>query len=235
MAEGESERIQRIYRTYMESVRSRWNPENPGNQAIAAERRRRMAALLRRCGLFPGAGSQVLEVGCGSGNILGGLLSWGVPAENLYGIDLLPERIAAAREAYPGIHFAAANAEQMGFQDGMFDLVLVVTVFSSILEEEMRTRVAREIDRVLKPGGAVVWYDFRYNNPANPHVRGVKKRQIQQLFPTCRVRLETLTVLPALARRLGKLTPLLYPLLSWIPFLRTHALGVLAKPKRDAG
>jgi hypothetical protein len=95
----------------------------------------------------------------------------------------------------------------------------------------MASNVAREIDRVLAHGGAIVWYDFRYNNPWNPHVRGMRRQNIQSLFPGYTLHLKTLTLLPPLARRLGHLTSSLYPLLSSLPFLRTHYLGLLIKPK----
>lgn len=94
----------------------------------------------------------------------------------------------------------------------------------------MAHNVAAEVQRLLKAGGAVVWYDFRYNNPYNPHVRGMTKGHIQQLFPTFTFHLRTITLLPPLARRLGALTPLLYSRLARLPILRTHYLGLLVKP-----
>lgn len=87
----------------------------------------------------------------------------------------------------------------------------------------------REVNRVLKPGGAIVWYDFIYNNPSNPHVRGISHTAIQKLFPQFRLILHKITLLPPLARRLGPFTPYLYPLLAAIPWFRTHYLGLLIK------
>jgi hypothetical protein len=73
----------------------------------------------------------------------------------------------------------------------------------------------------------VLWYDFRYDNPRNPNVRGITKRHVEALFPGFYMCLHTITLLPPLARRLGRLTPVLYPVLIAIPPLRTHYLGVL--------
>jgi hypothetical protein len=42
--------------------------------------------------------------------------------------------------------------------------------------------------------------------------------------------LETITLLPPLARRLGFLTGWLYPTLAAVPWLRTHYIGLLNKP-----
>lgn len=169
----------------------------------------------------------MLDIGCGHGGVLASLVDLGAPACNLYGIDLLPDRIEAARRAYPDICFACGNAEHLDFPDAYFDLVLLFTVFSSILDDGMAHNVAREACRVLKPGGAVLWYDFRYNNPWNPRVRGITRQQIHQLFPGLEMHLCTITLMPPLARRLGRLTPVLYPLLAAIPPLRTHYLGLL--------
>ena len=127
--------------------------------------------------------------------------------------------------------FCRANAEQLGFPDGAFDLVLLFTVFTSILDDRMARSVAREVERVLKPGGAVVWYDFRYDNPWNPNVRGMTKATIRSLFADFELKLQMVTLLPPLARRLGRATSILYPVLAAVPLLRTHYLGLLVKPK----
>ena len=108
-----------------------------------------------------------------------------------------------ARQRYPVYHFAHANAEQLEFEAVTFDFVLLFTVMSSILDEKMANNVAREIRRVLKPGGAVVWYDLRYSNPINTNVRGLNRSAIRALFPRFAINVRTVTVLPPLGRRLG--------------------------------
>ena len=117
----------------------------------------------------------------------------------------------------------------MDFPDAAFDLVMAFTVFSSILDPSMAGNVASEIHRVLKPGGGLLWYDFRYNSPANRHVRGVGSARVRQLFPGLKGHLHTLTVLPPLVRRLGPLTAALYPALALAPPLRSHLMGLLRK------
>jgi ubiquinone/menaquinone biosynthesis C-methylase UbiE len=230
---GEIERLIQVYQGYQQdpAVQARWSKTNVGNQWIAEERRRAIASLLQGHGFLPLQEKRVLDIGCGSGAVLASLTDLGAQPHNLYGIDLLPDRIEAARQAYPGICFICGNAESLDFPDAHFDLVLLFTVLSSILDNRMAHNVAREACRVLKPGGAVLWYDFRYNNPWNPHVRGITKQQIHQLFPGLEMHLRTITLLPPLARRLGRMTPILYPLLAAIPPLRTHYLGLLIKPK----
>jgi hypothetical protein len=47
------------------------------------------------------------------------------------------------------------------------------TVFTSILDKDMKRNIAAEMLRVLKPKGVIIWYDYFVNNPKNSDVRGV--------------------------------------------------------------
>jgi SAM-dependent methyltransferase len=145
-------------------------------------------------------------------------------------MDLLPHRVEAARKAFPAIEFHTGSAEHIPFPDGGFDLVLTITLFSSIFDPKMASNVAREITRVLRPGGALLWYDFRYDNPSNRDVHGVTAAAARALFPGLQGELHGVTLVPPLARRLGPLTSVAYPLLGALPFLRSHLLGLLWKP-----
>jgi SAM-dependent methyltransferase len=225
----EIDRIADVYRGYARenAHATRWAVDNPGNRAIVAERRRAIAALLPRPRL---ATARVLEIGCGDGEVLAELVALGARPDRILGVDLLADEIARARARHPEIRFAVANGEALDGPDGAFDLVVLFTVFTSILDDDMSARVAAEVDRVLAPGGAVLWYDFRVDNPRNRHVRGVGRLRIRRLFPGYAPHLRSVTVLPPLARRLGPTTPWLYPLLARVPALRTHWLGLVRKP-----
>ena len=230
--EHEVQRLEKVYRTYRgsQSVKAKWDAENPGNRAILQERNRGMEGLLAAQGLLPLLGRKVLEVGCGSGDTLAGLLRLGAHPDSLCGVDLLPERVDEAKQRHPELRFQCTNAEQLDFTDAHFDLVLLFTVISSILDEAMAHNVAREVNRVLAPGGAVLWYDLRYDNPANPNVRGMTSGRIRQLFPRLEIHLSRITAIPPLVRRMGRLAPLFYPVLAAIPPAQTHYLGLLIKP-----
>jgi hypothetical protein len=95
------------------------------------------------------------------------------------------------------------------------------------LDSGMARSLARNISRVLASSGAVVWYDMRYPNPWNPNVRAMTKARIQELFPLFELELHPVSLLPPVARHLGRLTERIYPLLASIPILRSHYLGVL--------
>jgi len=226
----EADRIARAYRSRDPSAVVRWDLANPGNRAILAERRRLIRHLLDERGWLPLGDRRVLDVGAGNGVELAWLRELGALESNLSGIDLLPERVEAARRSFPNIDFRAGNAERLPFPDAAFDLLLTFTVFSSILEPAMAEAVGAEIVRVLKPGGGLLWYDFRYDSPANPNVRGVPASRVRALFPGLDVRLLSLTLLPPVARRLGPMTGIAYRPLVFVPPLRSHLLGLLVKP-----
>jgi SAM-dependent methyltransferase len=226
---SETDRIARAYQDLEERAGGRWSQANRGNQAIVAEQRRMVARLLGGMGWVPVGERDVLEVGSGGGGTLASLCDLGADPRHLVGVDLLGDRVAAARKAFPEIEFRQGNAERLDFPDSSFDLVLAFTVFSSIHDRSMARNVAREITRVLSPGGALLWYDVRYNS-TNRNVRAVTRARIGELFPTLRAELHTVTLLPPLARRLGPLTGAGYPVLAAMPPLRSHLIGLLHKP-----
>lgn len=234
-AEQELERIRAVYAAYDRSARvqRRWDPDNPGNQAIEREKARRIERLLLGTGRWPAVHERVLEIGCGFGDMLDCLRSLGVPEQHLHGVDLLPGRIAAARRRLPHAHWTCANGARLPFPEEHFSLVLLFKVLSSVQSSQMSQILAREAARVLRPGGAVLWYDLRRPNPWNPEVRAVSRGELQHLFPGFRQELAPATLLPPLARRLGAATPRLYPLLATLPCLRTHWLGLLMKPETE--
>ena len=229
---SEVDRLKLVYHEYVERDlgRTKWSAANRGNQAMRQERERKLRQLLQRAGFFPLGARHILDVGCGTGETLAGFATWGAKPENLFGVDLLADRVRRAKENFPAISFQEANAETLPFANGFFDLVTVFTVFTSILDRRMTHNLSHEINRVLRPGGAVVWYDFRINNPRNAHVRGISRQEICNLFPEFRPHLVSTTLLPPLARRCGALTNLLYPCFAALPFLRSHYLGLLVKP-----
>ena len=224
-------RIEQTYDRYATSnYRNKWSTDNPGNQRIKSEQEQVLRQVLGKNGFFPSDKKRVLDVGCGAGRLLNLFQTWGTPAANLLGIDLLLERVEVARANHPEIRFECANAAKLEFPDASFDVVSFFVVFSSVLDQNLAAQISAEAIRVLKPGGMVVWYDFRFESPGNQNVRAISKENISALFPGLVQDLRLITLIPPLARRLGSLTDLLYPILKTLPLMRTHYLGVLRKP-----
>ena len=189
------------------------------------ERQRALLKLLAQRPRRP-ADWLATEVGCGAGGNLLDLLRIGLRPAHLTGIELLPERLAAARAALPeSVRLLAGDASAADVPAASQDLVLQYTVFSSILDDALQQRVADAMWSWLKPGGAVVWYDFTVNNPRNADVRGVPLARVRELFPHGHFTARRITLAPPLARAL----PAAYPLLNLLPFLRTHRLVLIEK------
>jgi len=219
----EVQRLRTVYELYRASP-EKWNPGNAGNAAIATERNEVIVKSLRAGGVWPLRGYRVLDVGCGGGSLLQFFATLGAAPSDLYGIDLLPDRVAVAKESFPGINFCVGNAEEMNFPAEFFDVITLFTVFSSIFSADMRANLVREISRVVRPGGVVLIYDFRVPSLVNWNTRPVSRRAVRRLFGTAPVYAESLTLIPPLARRLGRLTDPWYRRLAVLSPLRTHNL-----------
>ena len=97
---------------------------------------------------------EILEVGCGGGQ----LLSWlgdECPRARLTGVDLSAEQVARAKRRVSRhggrVQIVQGSALELPFEAASFDLVLSV---ASIKHWPDMTRGMREILRVLRPGGA---------------------------------------------------------------------------------
>ncbi|MBL8332849.1 MAG: class I SAM-dependent methyltransferase [Rubrivivax sp.] len=210
----------------------RYSPLRPDVDRLLAERRRALLAALRQAGIDSVADLRLLEVGCGSGGNLLELLHLGFAPAHLQGIELLPERFAQARERLPAaLPLWQGDALLAPVADASQDLVLQATVFSSLLDPAFQQQLADRMWRWLKPGGAVVWYDFTVDNPRNPDVRGVPLARVRGLFPQGQVWARRVTLAPPLARAACRVHPGLHDALNLLPFLRTHVLAWVSKPR----
>jgi ubiquinone/menaquinone biosynthesis C-methylase UbiE len=229
-SEIEEVRIQQAYERRARAVpKNRYSTHNPGNQVIAQEIERALLSSIR-LSYWPLQGKRILEVGCGTGTWLQNFIRWGAQPEKLNGIDLIAARIIEARRLIQKpVILIRGNAANLPFPDGTLDIVAQFTMFSSILAKGVKQKIAQEMLRVLKPNGCIVWYDFFVNNPWNPDVRGIGKREIQRLFPDCRTGFQRLTLLPPLARALGPISPRFCELLSKMKIFSTHYLAFIEK------
>ena len=208
----------------------RYSLANPAALAAVQERQRAMLALLREQGRDDLSAITLLEVGSGSGGNLLELLWLGFAPAHLAGIELLPERHAAARARLPeAVSLTLGDASVVSVAPASVDIVYASTVFSSLLDDAFQQRLADAMWRAVRPGGGVLWYDFVVDNPNNRDVRGVPLRRVRELFPEGSVRARRVTLAPPLARRLARLDPRLYAVANALPFLRTHVLAWVGK------
>jgi SAM-dependent methyltransferase len=208
----------------------RYRLTHPAALMAMQERQRAMLALFARQGFADLGTLRLVEVGSGGGGNLLELLQLGFRPEHLAGIELLPERHAAARARLPeAVRLTCGDASAEPVAPGSVDIVLVSTVFSSLLDDAFQQRLAATMWQWLRPGGGVLWYDFTVDNPRNPDVRGMPVARIRTLFPEARLEHRRVTLAPPIARAVCRIQPAAYTLLNTLPFLRTHALCWLGK------
>lgn len=205
-----------------------YSPFNPAHLFMTQQRQRVTLKTLRRLGFYPLDQRCILEVGCGRGGVLLEYLSYGAAPARIHGIDLLGDRVAEARERMPSLSLSCADGQHLPYPAEVFDLVLQYTAFSSLLDDGVKTNVAHEMLRVLRPDGAIMWYDY-WLNPTNPQARGIRPPEIRRLFPGCEYHFQRITLAPPITRRLVRLSWLLCCALEKTVLLNTHYLAVIRK------
>jgi ubiquinone/menaquinone biosynthesis C-methylase UbiE len=233
-AETESDRILHEYeRRAREIPADFYALSHPANLFSYHGQQRAVLSALERSRMIPLDSRRILDIGCGHGQWLSHFETLQARRDKLAAIELDPRRAAASQERFPGADIRVGDATHLPWPNEEFDIVTQSTVFTSILDGPTRAVVAAEMLRVLKPAGHIVWYDFLFDNPRNPNVRGVRRNQIHGLFPNCRIHLRRITLAPPLARRI---VPISWPfarLLEQLRLLNTHYLGVIRKQPRD--
>ena len=209
----------------------RYGALQPDVVMLLQERHRALLRRFRAQGISDLSALRLVEVGCGSGGNLLELLRLGFLPEHLQGIELLPERHALARRVLPeAMRLWLGDAAVAPIAPGSLDLVMQCTVFSSLLDDAFQQQLADAMWRWLRPGGAMIWYDFTVDNPRNRDVRGVPLVRLRALFPQARIQSQRVTLAPPLARAVCRVHPSLYTVFNLLPVLRTHVLAWVEKP-----
>ncbi len=231
-AEDETSAVaERYARRQRHTPPDRYSLLQPDVWQSVQERQRALLRQFTRSGVHDVSALQLVEVGCGAGGNLLELLRLGFQPQHLHGLELLPERHAQAQRLLPAaVRLTLGDATAGPVPAGSVDLVLQSTVFSSLLDDGFQQQLAQAMWRWLKPGGAVIWYDFTVDNPRNPDVRGVPVARLRQLFPQGRLHHRRVTLAPPLARAVCALHPGLYRVFNALPLLRTHVLAWVGKP-----
>ena len=147
-------------------------------------------------------GQRVLDVGCGPGALTAELVKRLEPFA-VSAVDPSDAFVAAARERYPGVDVRRATAEQLPFEDEVFDAAL-----AQLVVHFMDDPVAglREMARVTRRGGVVaacVWDHAGGEGPlglfwsaaheldpdceGESHLAGARKGDLAELFGEARL------------------------------------------------
>jgi SAM-dependent methyltransferase len=95
-------------------------------------------------------GKRILDIGCGMGMYVARFRQF---SDDVYGVDVDPDKIARASEWLPNLQ--VAPAETLPFEDDSFDVIFLNEVIEHV-EDDRRT--IQEAYRVLAPGGHIIIY-----------------------------------------------------------------------------
>lgn len=118
-------------------------------------------------------GERILDLGCGRGNDTLAAAGMAGSSGMAIGLDLTEAMVLAARKAAwesgaGNAVFLTGDIEALPFEDGSFDGIISNCVINHARD---KSRVFREIYRVLKPGGRFVISDATTRNPLPEEVR----------------------------------------------------------------
>ena len=104
-----------------------------------------------------GPGHRVLDVGCGTGELLSRLAAR-YPDARLSGLDPVPEMLEVAKgKLSAGVDLRVGWANELPWPDAAFDVVVSCNMFHYITHP---VAAIREMERVLRPGGQIVITDW---------------------------------------------------------------------------
>ena len=141
----ERDRIADVYSGYANGGAStRWSPENAGYRTLVIERHTLFSEAIKAA-VAGRVAPSVLDLGCGTGSDLG-LIHASLPAgSKLIGVELRFDALHQAVDEFTDSSgLVNGDATRLPFPDACFDLVVLATVLSSILDESIRVAVAAE-------------------------------------------------------------------------------------------
>lgn len=177
---------------------------------------------------------KILDVGCGAGGNTYQFLRVGVKPSNFTGIDIFQERAAVAKEIYPNSKWVVGDASHMAFPDNNFDIVSEFTMFATLPDDSLSSKIAAEMIRVCKPEGFLLLVDWRTTKPLDPSYSALTQTRLRKLFfSSDKVELVGTyrgALIPPLGRFLSKYFPGAYfSISSLFPFLSAQVVYLVRK------
>lgn len=108
-------------------------------------------------------GMPILDIGIGAGRTTALLR---LLSDEYVGVDYTPEMVEVARKKYPGLSISYADARDLSqFADGAFALVFFSFNGIDAVDQVARRTILRELHRVLRPGGILLFSTHNANGP----------------------------------------------------------------------
>jgi SAM-dependent methyltransferase len=136
------------FSAFAEMERSAWSEAARASNYVdlfAAASDQAIESLLDAVGLRPGL--RVLDLCCGQGNVSTALSARGC---EVVGVDFSPAMLALARAQAPSATFIEADAQNLPFDDAVFDVVVSNLGICHVPDQPRALGQAR---RMLRPGG----------------------------------------------------------------------------------
>jgi ubiquinone/menaquinone biosynthesis C-methylase UbiE len=136
---------------HFDSIADKWD----GWDDLVSLRRRLLEGL---AAFQVGPEENVIDMGCGTGNLTLAILSVLDPKGRVRAVDISPKMIEVARAKVSDARatFHLASAEHLPFEDGSSDRIICFSVWPHLRDHDA---VGRELARVLRPGGHLhVWH-----------------------------------------------------------------------------
>ena len=127
-----------------------------GHRWRGSQRYRHTLSLdLLRPTLPRGGTLEILDIGCAVADFTARVQAL-CPGSRTTAVDLVPRAVEIVRRQHPGLRAAAAALPRLPFPPGIFDLVIALEVLYYLPPEGRREGV-REIHRLLRPGGRILF------------------------------------------------------------------------------
>jgi len=157
--------LKNLIKTLVEKVRIRdLDPNEAGEYSSG-----RLPQLVRHAALdhMPRIKGRVLDLGCGEGLLLKGLIA-SHPTAEVYGLDpwgvIL---LRAKRRMGRKVMLLQGDSFHLPFKDRAFNIVFCLNLFNNLAEKGEVMLTMREVYRVLRPGG---YFLFDFRNTLNPFI-----------------------------------------------------------------
>ena len=139
---------------------------------------------------------KILDVGCHHGwysNLFAYLKN---SADEIYGIDFIPEFIKTAKTINSSINYIEGDVYNLNFNNEYFDLILCNYVFNCFPHEDIE-KIAHIISSKVKSNGYILYFDF-YRPAISTFIKKILKqahyglprlniRIIKKIFPDFRI------------------------------------------------
>jgi len=117
------------------------------------------------------AGKKLLDVGCGTGGKAAFYST--LSPDQMFAVDLLESNVERARSYAKSSgtlidgRFSVADAAALPFEDDSFDIITATDTFEHFADP---LGVLREMARVLRPGGNIIFYFTPHRSPLGSHL-----------------------------------------------------------------